>query len=151
MKITLERFGFGRDSTLGLLSIEGQPQCFTIEDERRRVKVAGETCIPLGSYVVKLRREGGMHAEYRARFPWHRGMLWLQDVPGFEWAYLHVGNTPADSRGCPLLVTTPLVTPLGEFRGAASVPAYEQFYKKVLEALEGERLVMLAVQERQAA
>lgn len=151
MKLTLERFGFGLDSTLGVLSVDGKPSCFTVEDERRQVKVPGETCIPTGTYGLKLRADGGLHKKYAKRFPaFHMGMLWLQDVPGFEWIYLHCGNTDDDTEGCPLVVTTPIVDPMGEFRGAGSVPAYERLYMQVVMGL-GEGPVTLTVREREAA
>ena len=148
MKLALERFGFGLGSTLGALSLDGGPAGFTIEDERRKVKVPGETCIPTGTYALKLRTEGGLHEKYKARFTFHRGMLWLQDVPDFKWVYLHVGNSDVDTDGCPLLVDVPLVTALGEFRGGASLPAYEKVYRRVLAALTAGEAVSLSISER---
>lgn len=74
---------------------------YAIEDEPREEKVAGETRIPAGRYEVKLRTEGGMHARYKRRFGHkHVGMLHLQNVPGFEWIYIHPGNTDDDTEGC---------------------------------------------------
>lgn len=152
MNLLLERFGFGRDSTLGELRMGQQPACFTVEDERRWTKVPGETCIQPGAYRLALRTEGGLHAKYAKRFPeWHRGMLWLLDVPGFEWVYLHCGNDADDSAGCPLLVTTPIVTPEGEFKGSGSVVAYERVYRPVAEAIAEGRESWLVIQEREAA
>ena len=37
MELLLERFGMGRDSTLGELLVDGLHVCFALEDERRRV------------------------------------------------------------------------------------------------------------------
>jgi len=148
MKLLIERFGFGVTSTLGRLSIDGVPQCFTIEDGRRRVKKPGETCIPVGTYAIKMRTEGALHAKYAQRFPaFHMGMLWLQDVPNFEYVYLHAGNTAKDSEGCPLLVTVPFVSSEGEFTGGQSATAYEAVYRKVWSKLaEG---VTLTIRERE--
>ena len=87
---TLERYGFGADSTLGKLwrptatgrELEG----FPVEDESREITVPGETAIPRGTYELKLRTEGGMHEKYlRRHLEMHKGMLWLQNVPDFEW------------------------------------------------------------------
>ena len=151
MKLTIERFGFGRDSTLGRLLIDGNPVCFTIEDERRMAKVPGETCIPVGTFHVKLRTEGGLHAKYSERFRGtHEGMLHLQDVPGFTYVYLHVGNTDDDSEGCPLIVGTPALTPDGEFTGSGSEIAYKLVYGRVLKALKAGEAVTVLIREREA-
>ena len=149
MKLTIERFGFGKDSTLGRLLMDGNPVAFVIEDERRAVKVRGETCIPVGHYTLKLRTEGGLHAKYAERFRGlHEGMLWISDVPGFEWVYLHVGNTDDDSEGCPLLVGTPAILGDGEFQGSGSEVAYKLVYGKVLKALKAGEAVTVMVSER---
>ena len=153
----LERFGFGDDSTLGRLyewttnamgTSMHQPVCFTLEDERRVQKVRGETCIPEGTYQIKLRTEGGMHPRYAARFPWHRGMLWLQDVPGFSFIYIHVGNDDDDTEGCVLVGDRPSVTPQGEFGVLQSVQAYSAVYQQMVGYLEQGDEVWLAIDER---
>lgn len=150
MRLGIERFGFGRDSTLGELTIEGKPVAFTIEDERRRIKVPGETCIPAGVYRLKFRAEGGMHPKYAKRFPaFHMGMLWLQDVPGFEYVYLHCGNDDDDSEGCPLIATTPIVKPDGEFAGSESARAYEKVYRQIIDGWDDD--VRLTIWERESA
>lgn len=154
MRLWLDRYGFGRDSTLGKLSVsvndeEPVAECFTIEDERRAEKVPGETCIPVGVYVIKLRTEGGLHQKYKARFPeMHRGMLWLQNVPGFTYVYLHIGNDDDDTEGCPLTVTVPACLPDGEFRGLSSTDAYVALYKRVIAAMDRDEEVVISVTER---
>lgn len=151
MKLSLTRFGYGLTSTLGRLSMDGTPVAFTIEDERRKAKIRGETCIPVGTYAIKLRRDGGLHAKYSERFRgMHEGMLWLQDVPGFQWVYLHVGNKESETDGCPLIVSTPVITMAGEFEGQASVPAYTRLYPLIAKAVAGEG-ASIAITEREAA
>lgn len=142
MTLEIHRYAFGDDSTLGRLSIDGHLYCFTLEDERRTVKVSGETCIPPGRYEIKLRTEGGLHAKYSERFPeLHKGMLWLQDVPNFTWVYLHIGNREAHTDGCPLVGMVPVMLPDGEFEIARSKDAYVGLYEIVVGALdEGERV-----------
>ena len=150
MKVLLERFGFGRDSTLGELWLDSTLSAFTIEDERRKVKVPGETCIPVGHYKLALRTEGKLHVSYAQRFPAiHRGMIWLLDVPGFEWIYLHCGNTDDETDGCLLAVTTPIVTPGGEFKGSESTRAYERIYPKIANAIQGSG-ASITIREREA-
>ena len=131
-----ERFGYGGDSTLSRLSLDGQPECFVLEDERREVKVFGETCIPVGRYEILLRDEGGMHQRYLDRFPeLHRGMLWLQDVPNFEWVYFHIGNKERHTNGCLLTGQLPAILPDGEFEVMRSELAYLNLYRKLLAPL----------------
>src|SRR3989304_4581521 len=104
MKLSLHRFSSGNESTLGLLHIDGKFECFIIEDEYREVKVKGETRIPSGTYKILLRKEGGFHEKYLTKYPAsHKGMLWLQEVPGFQYILIHVGNTDLDSAGCLLV------------------------------------------------
>jgi len=129
--------------------VDGLHECFTLEDERRRVKVQGETCIPAGRYEIRLRREGGLHQKYLARFPsTHLGMLWLQEVPGFNWIYLHIGNDEAETDGCPLLGRVPVILPDGEFRVASSTQAYLALYGRVTDAMERGERVFIEVNER---
>ena len=91
MELRLLRYGHGEDSTGGLLFVDGIHFGYTCEDESRLVKISGETRIPPGRYEIKLRNEGGMTKRYARRFAFHKGMLHLQEVPGFKWVYIHVG------------------------------------------------------------
>lgn len=102
MIITLNRLSSGKDSTIGVLRTESFT-CFTCEDEYRAVKVQGETRIPSGTYEIKLRNEGAMNQKYKNQYPEHKGMLWLQNVPGFDYIYIHTGNTDDHTEGCILV------------------------------------------------
>lgn len=136
MKITVERFVSDDRATLGLVAIDGAFQCFSLEDRHRAVKVPGETRIPAGTYRVALRRDGALHTRYAAQFPgFHKGMLWLRGVPGFEWIYIHLGNTPAHTEGCILVGQGSDATP-GNMLIRASTPAYRAFYERVAPAAE---------------
>ena len=87
MKLQVVRTQFGNDATNGMLFIDGMFECFTLEDQEQAVKVRSETAIPLGTYNVVLRAEGGFNKRYVAKYgnTWHKGMLWIQEVQGFEW------------------------------------------------------------------
>lgn len=114
---------------------------WTLEDEHREEKVPGQTRIPPGTYRLALRTEGGLHARYSARFPeLHRGMLWLQGVPGFSWIYLHIGNTEAHTDGCLLVGDQILEGSLGH-----SAAAYLRLYPPIAAALERGESVTLTV------
>ena len=141
MKLKLVRYGHGADSTGGLLLVDDIFFCYTCEDEKRAIKVAGETRIPEGTYEIKLRTEGGMHDRYAVKFPsLHKGMLHLQNVPNFEWVYLHIGNDDTDTAGCPLVGFTAAKV-ASEFRSLNSTAAYKELYRLVIESMDaGERV-----------
>ena len=86
MKLQVIRTQLGKDATNGLLFIDGLFECYTLEDQYQVKKVMHETCIPEGTYKIKLRTVGGFNERYTSKYPtFHRGMLWIQDVPGFEY------------------------------------------------------------------
>ncbi len=115
--------------------------CFTLEDEFRTHKVSGETRIPAGEYKITLRREGGHHARYAQRFPeLHRGMLWIRDVPNFEFILIHIGNTEGDTAGC-LLVGMLADLRMGTI--GASKDAYAQIYPPIATAIAREEEVTI--------
>lgn len=105
MEIRLDRFIHNHNDTVGRMFIDGKFYAYTLEDEHRDVKVKGETRIPAGTYEIKLRTEGGFHTRYLTRFgaDFHKGMLHLQNVPGFEFILIHTGNTERDTEGCILV------------------------------------------------
>lgn len=141
MDLQVLRYRSGPDETLGLLFDATSGRRFlsyTLEDEHRTEKVYGETRIPAGRYEIKLRTEGGFHERYSKQFgDIHKGMLWLQDVPGFQWVLIHVGNTDDDTAGCLLVGSAP--TEQGTI--TASAKAYKRVYTHVVSALlRGERV-----------
>ena len=145
MKLDVVRTQFGEDATNGMLFINGVFECFTLEDEVRNVKVHSETAIPLGEYEIKLRTEGGFHTKYTSRYgSMHKGMLWLQDVPGFTWILIHTGNTDQQTAGCLLLGETQQDLDKGKdgFVGGSG-DAYKKAYPKIAKAiLNGEKVTI---------
>jgi len=108
MKLKVLRFSSQEDSTSGLLMEENDLGvhflCYTLEDERRALKVKGETRVPAGVYNLTLRTEGGFHNKYGKRFPGiHKGMLWVRDIPNFKYVLIHCGNTDEHTAGCLLV------------------------------------------------
>lgn len=148
----LYRYSSGPESTLGLLmagSLEmGKSfRCFTLEDEYQAVKIPGKARIPPGRYEIKLRTEGGMHTKYLAKYPWHKGMLWLQDIPNFEYVYLHVGNKHEHTEGC-ILVGDGAVQNLTEDGSVSgSVSAYERVAKEVYSLLDLKKRVFITIDD----
>ena len=108
MNLYVLRFSSQKDSTSGLLFnvVDNKLNflCYTLEDEKREEKIAGETRIPEGEYEIRFRKEGGFHSKYKERFSEiHQGMLEVQDVPNFKYVLLHCGNTDEHTAGCLLL------------------------------------------------
>lgn len=145
----LVRYGLGRNTTLGFWTRieddDSETQLdFSLEDERRHTKVYGETCIPTGTYELKLRTEGGMHGDYLDKYgDRHKGMLWLQNVPDFEWVYIHILNYERQTKGCIGVGEVPMIYPDGEFWIGRSTPAYWRLYEEIAPLLiAGERVVV---------
>jgi hypothetical protein len=144
MDLYLQRNIHSSDYTIGEIRIGGKFECYTLEDEFRDVKVKGETRIQKGTYVIKLRKEGGFHQRYLKRFgkDFHKGMLHVTNVPGFEYILIHIGNTEKDTAGCVLVGATRDIVK-GTIGG--SEVAYRRLYPKVLKALQAGELVRLIV------
>jgi len=141
MHLQVLRFSDSGDSTNGML-FELLPDgreflCYTLEDEHRDEKVMAETRIPEGTYDITLRTVGGHHEKYSKRFPdIHEGMLWVRDVPNFEYILIHCGNTDEHTAGCLLLGDSQENNQLMEngFIGK-STQAYKRVYPKILRAI----------------
>lgn len=102
MEIAIVRTSDNKESTLGELYIDGDLFCATLEDTYREIKVDGETRIPAGRYAIGLRHGSPKGKHYLKRYG-TPGMIWLQDVPGFKYIYIHIGNSAKDTRGCILV------------------------------------------------
>lgn len=151
MLLTVERFFSDEEATIGVFKVDGKFRCFTLEDEFRSVKVMGETRIPAGLYDVQLRKEGGFHNRYKNHpriGAVHKGMLHLQNVPGFDYILFHCGNTDEDTAGCVLVgfngLTEKGVTP----RVGRSVDAYLSFYPEIAAVLEAGGNVTVEIIDR---
>ena len=140
MKLEVIRFNKGEDSTNGILfdiTDERKFLCYTLEDEYRKEKVYGETCIPEGEYQINFRTEGGYHAKYSKRFAdIHMGMLEVCDVPNFKYILIHCGNTDEDTAGCLLVGDTQENNNIKKngFIGR-STAAYTRIYPDIADAL----------------
>jgi len=136
MEIVNQRIGTGNDSTLGALYIDGKLSAFVVEDEDRAEKLKGETRIPAGRYKLVVRKSlSPLTEKYRNRFGWFSYHIMLEDVPGFEYIYIHVGNFESETEGCQLIGLSGNIVN-GEFSNSNSVKAYEEFYKEVYPRLE---------------
>jgi len=131
MILKLQRYSDSGTSTLGLLTINNEFLCYTLEDTYRADKIKGVTRIPAGHYDIELRTEGGFHERYSKRFTDHSGMLQLKDVPDFQYILIHCGNTAADTAGCLLLGNNVF----GRDKITDSTGAYKAVYPIIRDAL----------------
>ena len=152
MRLELYRFSSQNESTLGILYIVNDETnqkdflCFTLEDQKREVKVYGETRIPEGTYKIEYRKEGGYHNKYSKRFPSiHRGMLEIRDVPNFTHILLHCGNTDDDTDGCLLVgnVVSQNITKDG-FLGQ-STDCYKRIYPILADILDTQKHLSIKI------
>lgn len=129
-------------ATVGLLSIDKGPvECFTLEDGYLVYKQPGQSRIPPGTYRLALRKDGAMSARYEARFgAEHEGMLWLLDVPNFEYIYLHTGVDERDTKGCVLVGDNVSSKPAL----SQSAAAYSRIYRRIANAIKsvGARVIL---------
>ena len=138
------RYSSGADSTLGLLFLNDTSGreflAYTLEDEFREKKVSAETRIPEGKYDIQLRTTGGFNSRYLNKFgeSFHKGMLHVQDVPGFEYILIHTGNTDEHTMGCLLVADTSQQNITKDGFIGASVNAYKRIYPSLAQWLADE-------------
>ena len=141
MMLQVVRFSSKDEDTLGLLFDVTDPcdrkfLCYTLEDEYRTKKKYGETRIPHGVYPMRLRTVGGFHERYKKRFAFHEGMLHVQNVPGFEFILLHIGNDDDDTAGCLILGDEQRQNVNQPGFIMKSTAAYKRVYQYVLNAID---------------
>lgn len=102
MKLELIRTVFTEDTTLGELYVDGEFQCHILEDKDRgltsdmplkeikKLKVKHETCIPYGTYPIKL--------THSPKFK--RVLPLLVGVPGYSGIRIHTGVRNTHTSGC---------------------------------------------------
>lgn len=153
MNLLLDRFNSDSESTSGILyEVHGgwdEFLGFTCEDEKRNIKVAGETRIDAGSYQILLRDEGGLTNIYRNIYTdIHKGMLHLQNVRNFKWVYIHHGNTDDDTDGCILVGWGAMCDPDEANSVLTSRKCYRNLYVRIVEALEAGEEVWITIRDK---
>ena len=114
MEILLHRIARKMDYTIGRLYVNGAYVCDTLEDCDRlyygKKKVKGKTAIPCGRYEVIM---NNYSPRFGAKEPYRSvcgGCVPLiANVPDFSGVRIHIGNTAADTDGCPLVGKNKLV------------------------------------------
>ena len=125
MDLRVKRLEFSDDSTIGELSVDGQFECYTLEDKVGLVKIKGKTAIPAGQYEVVI--------NFSQRF--QKPLPLLLNVPNFEGVRIHPGNIPANTEGCILVGDTKGVDFVGQSR-----VAFHRLFEKMKAAAETQKI-----------
>jgi hypothetical protein len=147
MKIRIETIMTNAKCLLGRMVIDGQFQCFTLENPIRKEKIKGETAIPATMTKLGLRKDSPMAKRYDARYARikHDGMLWLLNVVDFTYVYFHVGNTIHNTDGCILVGMGANVDEDGAAMLTSSSIAYVKIYQLIKAAIDRGEDVMVEV------
>jgi hypothetical protein len=136
MKLLLEREPSTAFCTMGRLYVDGNLQCFTLEDVVRPVKIPGETAIPAGTYQVTI--------DWSMRFKTF--LPRICQVPDFVGVRIHPGNTAADTEGCILV---------GKYHDnnviTHSRDAFLELFPKMKEAFEHGQTITLTIENAPSA
>jgi Steigviridae/Suoliviridae L,D-carboxypeptidase/transpeptidase len=138
MMLQLVRDPSNSSCTLGRLSVDGDFECFTLEDVVREVpgepvekwKIPGQTAIPSGEYDVIVNES----PHFQKLLPL------LQEVPGFDGVRIHSGNVAADTEGCILV---------GQLEGTSNIlnshAAFDALFPKIQAALANGENVQIRI------
>lgn len=121
MILTLKRKWLTDKSTIGELFVDGDFECFILEDVLRApgVKIKGKTAIPAGRYEIILNHSN----RFKVVMPL------LLRVPMFDGIRIHPLNTPEQTEGC----LGPGLTRGENFVGQSRV-AYSRLFNKLARA-----------------
>jgi hypothetical protein len=138
MYLQLVREDFTDKATEGKLFVNGQFECYTLEDQDRflesdGLKIAGDTCIPRGVYEVKITMSN--------RF--QKDLLEVLSVPMFTGIRIHTGNSSVDTEGC-IIVGSVNTQDDDDWVGGSRI-AYNQLHSKVAKALENGEEVTIEI------
>lgn len=142
--IKIQRALESKGATIGVMSTSWDDAFVTLEDANRKEKIKGETRIPAGKYEIKFREVlSGKTKSYRSKYEWFTWHLELQDVPGFKYIYIHVGNTIKDTDGCILVGRT--YDSFSKDKIYNSVVAFKRLYEAVSKKLEEDEKVFIQI------
>jgi hypothetical protein len=148
MKLQLKRRFKGKDYTIGDLFIDGKKFCETLEDtdrklqsnmtldEIKKIKIAGETAIPTGTYKVVTNVVSPKYST-RDAYKFCEGKVpRLLNVPGYEGILIHIGNYARDTEGCVLI---------GENKVKGQVINSTATFKKLYEIISKEKDITIEI------
>lgn len=128
-KVELKRIEQTLEATIGVLLVDGEAICWTLE-EPWRDNLPDVSCIPTGEYILQL--------EYS---PSKRCELWtIKEVPGRSYVRIHKGNTVDDTQGCPLTGAVP-----GRIDGRRAVLNSRKAFAEFMSVMEDDREAQIVV------
>jgi len=138
MYLQLVRESFTNNSTEGKLFVNGEFECYTLEDKDRFLeegneKVYGESAIPRGKYTITLTHSN--------RF--NKLLPLLHNVEGFTGVRMHSGNKPEDTEGC-ILVGSVNSSETDDWIGSSKV-AMRGLMGKLIDAQQREEIITIEV------
>ncbi|HVF49682.1 MAG TPA: DUF5675 family protein [Pyrinomonadaceae bacterium] len=133
MELKLTRKIFTNKSTIGELTVDGKPECVTLEDVVRASKIQDETAIDAGRYEVVI--------TFSNKFK--KFLPLLLNVKNFEGIRIHSGNAAKDTRGCILVGQTEGADFIGNSRAA-----FDSLFKKLQVASKKEKIFIEIVEQR---
>ena len=154
MDVRVERRWKKSTYTIGILTVDGERFCESLEDRDRGLKqsdsplwivakkVYGETAIPTGTYNVAMNVVSPKYSAVK----WYKDLCGgkmprLLDVPGFDGILIHPGNTALDSCGCILVGRNTKVGQVTQSRDT-----FKKLYRKMKAAHErGEKITITIV------
>ncbi|HCN84430.1 MAG TPA: hypothetical protein DIT07_12535 [Sphingobacteriaceae bacterium] len=148
--VKIIRVAQGKNTTLSHLYIHGIFNCYLLEDFIRDIKIPGTTCIPTGSFNLKLNNTAGMNSGYKIRYPdLHQGMVEISGIKTFDLVFVHIGNFNSDTDGCPLVGHYwNLVN--GDYQMCLSAFAYQMIYPKLLKEIRSGNTEVLIINQLNA-
>lgn len=138
MYLQLVREFFNGGATEGRLWLNGTFECYTLEDEDRKLewggtKIYGDTAIPRGEYEIVV--------TWSNRF--QKKLPLLLEVEGFTGIRIHPGNTSEDTEGC-ILVGEHNARGDDDFIGRSRV-AFDALMAEIEDALDSNELVTIEI------
>ncbi len=142
MELRLQRNPSTARATTGTLTVDGQFECYTLEDVVRELgpkgegKVQDQTAIPPGTYQVIINLSPRLG----------RPMMRLLEVPFFDGILIHGGNTDADTKGCILVGGKLAGDTIAPGTSTAALAALKAKVQAALDRKEPVRITILPAQ-----
>lgn len=143
--ISVLRYFDDGETTLGLLFLGDKYFSYTLEDTYQKVKIAGQTRIPSGTYNVDFYEVlTELTKKYRKTRQWFDFHIHIQEVENFSNVYIHSGSDHTHTEGC-LLIADSILSSDEKRTIFNSRKTYERFYKKIKQLKAEEQNVRIKI------